>query len=149
MRMCSREVSRPRQLLLQSLRAVSLPRYIPRVCGDNRGLALLAVLGVGFLLTLTVAGFLILTSNHASTGRYSIERLKARYAADAGVSWVYAQLVPNSDPAFSAPAATDLRIAYPTGPQDMAVDVVVECSGGGSPPCPNRVIRSRVNYRKF
>ena len=118
---------------------------------DHRGIALLAALGVGMMLTLSVAGYILIASHHSRTGHYTIERLKARAAADAGIAWAQAQLLPNTDPNFQAPAAVDLVIPYPNGPQDMNVDVIIECADGSAPPCatPGRRIRSRVNYEVF
>lgn len=109
---------------------------------NNRGLALLAVLGAAFLLTLTVAGFIILASTHATTGRVTIEHVRARYASDAGVSWIYTQLLAN--PSFTPGSGTELDL--PGEPQTMAVDVTVQHDISGST---SKKVQSKVHYDKL
>ena len=112
---------------------------------QERGVVLLAVLGVALLLALTVATLLILSSTHARTGRYQLERLKARYAAESGVAWAYTQLVHNL--AFDGQQQNpDLKMKYlpADGPQDMSVDVTVTPLPG-----PVRRIQSRVVYQQW
>ena len=113
-----------------------------RLAPNNHGIALLAVLGAAFLLTLTVAGFIILSSTHATTQHVTIERIRARYASDAGVSWVYTQLLAN--PSFTPGAGSELNL--PGEPQTMSVDVTVRHNLNGTA---SKKILSKVHYEQL
>lgn len=109
---------------------------------NQRGVALMAVLAAAILLALTVAGFLIITSSHSSTGSFNIERLRARYASDAGISWAYTQLL--ADPSFAPGGGPELK--FDGEPQTMGVEITVEHNVGGSS---SKRIRSKVQHEKF
>ena len=123
-------------------------RHPLRAIATQQGIALFAVLGLGFMLTLTIATFLLLTSTHAKTGRYDIEHLKAMYAADAGASWAYAQLLndPNFKPPKTPKPSVIIKYAPNRGPQDMQVDVTITPAPGGTG---RKQIRSHVRYQQY
>ena len=122
-----------------------MPHVVPRVFRsilltyNHRGLALLSVLGVAVLMSLTVAGLIVLTSTHATTGRLTIERIRARYATDAGIAWAYAQIL--ASPTFTTGAGIDLDL--PGEPQRMQVDVNVAPIGAST----SKQIDATVTYQ--
>ena len=112
---------------------------------DNRGIALMAVLGVALMMFLSLALAVRLSINQSKLTRHHVERSWAAMpAAEAGIWWAVAQLADNArftDPADPA-GQEDLIIGRE--PQDMRVDVITNnCDEG----CTS--ILARVRYTNF
>lgn len=100
---------------------------------EEHGSALATTIGVA--LVCSVAAYTILFIARAQVGPAELfrERLRARYAAEAGVVWAQAQLW--TDPNISFPAG-DVDFVFSDARGDINVDVVVPpCGGGGGGGC--------------
>jgi len=103
---------------------------------NEKGIIFGLVIASAFVFS--VAAFMVLTMTHARFQRVGFEtqRLKAHYAAEAGLVWAMQQLWVT--PTWSSGAGTDLTIeTYP-------VDVTIAaCS---QTPCEDRTLKAKVSF---
>ncbi len=109
---------------------------------QEHGAALLAVLALGFLMTLSVAAFLGISTSHARTGRYSIDRIQAQRVAEGALWYAYAFLI--DTPAYPGGTQTiNVPTPTPTNPsQTTPVTVTISAPTSGT-----RSIQSTIVYQ--
>ena len=120
--------------------------------GHERGMAVLVgVMATALLMSVTIGSLLLLSTNRARLGFHEAWRLRAWYAAEAGLWWAQEQLRrPPATTQLSDPAA----MTDPVGDVDLTVgglDVDVEVVNEPPAPAPPSGIKRivcHVNYTR-
>jgi Tfp pilus assembly protein PilX len=110
---------------------------------SERGSALGLVVATALLSSMGAYVMLQLANSQAQQAQFHRNRMRARYAAEAGFVWAKQRLEaspPAPEPTFDD--APDLEV------DGIPVDITVICEGGGAPPCgtDRRTIRVSVSY---
>lgn len=113
---------------------------------NERGVALGAVIIMSVLIAIGAFGVMLVATSRGQTSAMHADRLRAKYAAEAGMVWAMQQLW--RDPRWSS---DEDRVNPDVTINGVDVDVITlpSCRGTPPPPCPsNRTLRAQVNYER-
>lgn len=104
---------------------------------NERGIALGVVIMMSLVFGVVALGALMLSSSRSQTSSLQSHRLKAQYAAEAGLVWAMQRLFNTPTQAFAS-GNTDLTI------NGIAVDVILPACA--STPCESRQLQAKAIY---
>ena len=112
---------------------------------SRRGVALAAVTALALAAAIAAYGLLIIAVSQARHTTFIERRVRAGYAAEAGIAWAMEQLQTNST-FSSAAGSTDVTVDPDPGvPGDeISVDIILPACT--ATPCEDRRIQARVSY---
>ena len=109
---------------------------------QESGFALVAVIVTALIASVASFGALLLAMSHAQTGAAQVDRLRAQYAAEAGLVWAQQHLWADPDyPNCTVPGATMIRNNEKIGLARPVTITVTNCGAGNA-----HRLQAKVSY---
>lgn len=105
---------------------------------NERGIALGVVIMMSLVFGAVAMGALMLSGSRSQTSSLQTHRLKAQYAAEAGLVWAMQQLFATPNKEFPAGGQPDLTV--------NGIDVDVILPACTSTPCESRKLQAKAIY---